>query len=146
MAQTASEPLTRCSRNCAPNIPALSSGQQMQIRDDLKWIDTWLREWARWMRDDHSFIERRLGYPARSAGFSTGGSGSADAFDIMCDDMDLASIRSIDRAVRALDGQHYAALMNHYINRVVRHRGDPEAILGESLEIIAVSAAKAGVA
>jgi hypothetical protein len=114
------------------------------MRDDLVWIDAWLREWARWMRDDHKEIQRMCGMPRKSVGFWTGGSGSADAFDHMVEAEDLKCIRTVDRAVRALDGQHYAALINHYVNVVAKHRGNPETVLAAAVELVAAAARKAG--
>jgi hypothetical protein len=114
------------------------------MRDDLVWIDAWLREWARWMRDDHNEIQRACGFPRKSAGFWSGGSGSADAFDHMVEAEDLKCIRTIDRAVRALGGQHYAALINHYVNVVAKHRGNPETLLMAAVEQVAAAAKKAG--
>ena len=115
------------------------------LPDSLRWIDAWIVEWARWFRRDHREVERQCGYPKRSAGFSTGGSSSADVFEHMVDEADFKTVKAVDRCIGELDGQHYAALMNHYVGGLFNHRGDPAKILLEAVELVARMAEKKGV-
>ena len=112
------------------------------IPDNLARIDAWIKEWARWMRRDHKEVTRSLGYPTRSAGFSTGGGSCVDAFETMVAAEDMGSIRDLDRCIGLLDGQHYAALINHYVGGMLQHRGDPAVILVESISMVGEMAKK----
>ena len=114
-------------------------------RDDLITTDAWVQSWANWFRADHKEIEAMVGYPTKSAGFWSGGSSSADSFDEMVEAEDLKCVLLVDRCVRDLDGQHYAAICNHYLAAVWRHRGEPKTILEESLCRIREQAKKLGV-
>lgn len=105
-------------------------------RDDKAWLDGWLREWARWMRADKHAIRCMVGMPRRSAGFSTGGGSSVDAFDEMSDGNDIEILRKIDKCVNRLDGQHWSAVQAHYLGVEARHRGDPKAVLAAAIALL----------
>lgn len=115
------------------------------IRDEFVWIDGWLKEWARWMRADHAEIESMTGFRKSSAGFASGGLSSGETFDHMVEAADLRTIEIIDTCIRALDGQHYGALANHYLSCVWSHRGDPVAVLAAAVAKVADMAKKRGV-
>lgn len=108
------------------------------------WIDGWLREWARWAKRDKDVIVAMVGYPSRSAGFSTGGGSSVCAFDEMVDAEDLKTLRVIDRLIDAMTVQHRIAIENQYIARVWTQRDGSEVLL-RALDELAAAAVRKGV-
>ena len=115
------------------------------MRQDLIWIDGWLRMWARWMAADHAEIDADVGYKKSSCGFMSGGMSSVDTFDHMVEAADIRTIELIDKCVMALDGQHYAAICNEYGLAVWRHRGDPLAVLEAAMRKVDAMARSEGV-
>ena len=99
----------------------------------MREAEEWLRAWASWMRADHAEIESMCGYPSSSAGFSTGGGSSGDAFDHLVEWADGRMIGLVDSAVRQLDGPHYCAVANRWLACVWRYRGDPAEIYREAV-------------
>ena len=96
----------------------------------------WIREWGHWLAQDTKEIEKMCGFPSASAGFSTGGMSSEEAFDHLVEQADMRMIRLIDRAVNDLSPQLYAAVMNKYCRCVFTHRGDPRALADEAVALV----------
>jgi len=74
--------------------------------------DRLLRTWSIWAGNESA---TRGGFPTRSVGFATGGSGSADAFDQMCDAADKQQARAIDTVLDSLPSYAKVAIYKFYL-------------------------------
>ena len=114
------------------------------MTEDQGWIDGWLREWARWAKADKNEIAMAVGFPARSAGFSTGGGSSVCAFEEMVNEEDLKVLRRIDQIIGALPITFRLAIDNAYLHRVWKMRRESDMLL-LALDAIAAEAVRKGV-
>ena len=87
-------------------------------RDDINMIDSLtylLMDWADWQKG----YRMKGGYPARSAGFDTGGYASK-SFDEMLEDSDMEICRLVDYAINDLSPVQNAAIYRRYLAAVFR--------------------------
>jgi hypothetical protein len=63
-----------------------------------------------------------LGYPPASAGFSSGGVVSADAWEDLEDEVDSHTVAAVDAIIDSLLPIHRAAIMHQYLAAVFRFR------------------------
>lgn len=74
-----------------------------------------LENWADFMRVD----QNRLGYPRRSLMIASGGSSTADAFEIMCEEVDVKCAEQIDALIDSLRPPQRVAINHHWLK--VKH-------------------------
>ena len=79
----------------------------MQINRLLELLD----KWRLYMRSD----SHKLGYPVKSAGLSTGGESSYDAFDEMYDAMESSNVKVVDAVIHSLDDEQKKAIYARYL-------------------------------
>jgi len=81
-------------------------------RDRLEWH---MQNWVDYMQTGDS----RLGYPKRSLMIASGGGGAADAFEIMCDEVDIHCAEQIDAMIDSLRPPQRIAINHHWLR--VKH-------------------------
>lgn len=74
-----------------------------------------LENWADYMRAD----QNRLGFPKRSLIIASGGGGAADAFEIMCEEVDIHCAEQMDAMIDSLRPPQRVAINHHWLQ--VRH-------------------------
>lgn len=85
---------------------------------DLNFVaDRGLHDWARWMRAPSDL--REMWYPAKSAGFVTGGIGCWDDLEDECDSYRAQGVSVI---VEQLEVTQKSAVYNRYLGCVFRGR------------------------
>lgn len=100
------------------------------MRDARAQIESHLRLWAdaqrRWSPAS------MLGYPPASAGFSSGGVVSADAWEDLEDEVDSHTVAAVDAIIDSLQPIHRAAIMHQYLAAVFRARRSLDEVLEEA--------------
>lgn len=77
-----------------------------------------LHNWAEYMRHP----SHKLGYPSRSLCIANGGGISDDAFDVMCEDMDMAHAITLDAMIDSLPANQSCAIHHKWLSAVYKLR------------------------
>lgn len=89
--------------------------------------------WAEWKQRLPGVMT--MGYPKRAAGFLSGGSTGEDAFEHLCEAVDIRVGTIADAIIDDLSRRSPRlglAILNRYIADVATMRGDPVALLAEA--------------
>jgi hypothetical protein len=70
-----------------------------------------LENWCEYLKADN----HKLGYPTKSLMIASGGASGGDAFEIMCDDMDITNARAIDAIIDDLKPPYKTAIYHQWL-------------------------------
>lgn len=83
---------------------------------DMQRLEWHLGNWADYMKAP----THRLGYPSQSMCIASGGESCVDAFEVMCEEVDMQSAQSIDAMIDSLKAPQRTAI-NHVWLKVKHH-------------------------